>query len=79
LRGNHLLDEADLHAIGGLEAIQVLVHDRVESFGRLIAHDDMAGEQAVAGGILRREPLALGGDRTDGASAIGPERKNASE
>ena len=53
MRGNHLLDEADLHSIGGLEAIQVLVHDSLESFGRFIAHDAIAGEQSVAGGILR--------------------------
>ena len=53
MRGNHLLDEADLHAIGGLEAIQVLVHDSLEGLRRLIAHDAIAGEQSVAGGFLR--------------------------
>ena len=78
MRGNHLLDEADLHAIGGLEAIEVVVHDRRETFGRFILHDDLVGEQAMAGGILRRTPLALGGNRTEGASAVGPGRKNAS-
>ena len=76
---NHFLDHAELHAIGGLEAIEVVIHDRLETFGRFILHDDLVGEQAMAGGILRRTPLALGGDRSGGARAIGPRSKNASE
>jgi hypothetical protein len=69
---DHLLDQAVLHAIGGLKAIEVVIHDSLETFGRFIAHDDLAGEQAMAGGIFRRTPLALGGDRPGGARAIGP-------
>ena len=29
--GDHLLDHGELHAIGGLEAIEVLVHDSFET------------------------------------------------
>jgi hypothetical protein len=76
---DHILDHAELHAIGGLEAIEVVIHDGLKTFGRFILHDDLVGEHAMFGGILRRTPFALGGDRTDGASAIGPGRKNASE
>lgn len=75
---DHLLDHGELHAIGGLEAIEVLGEDRLETLRRFIAHDDLASEQAVAGGILRRPPLAPGGDRTGGASPIAPRSKNAS-
>jgi hypothetical protein len=77
--GDHFLHHGELHAVGGLEAIEVVIHDRLETFGRFILHNDLVGEEAMAGGILRRTPLALGGDRTDGASAVGPGRKNASE
>ena len=76
---DHILDHAELHAIGGLEAIEVVIHDRLKTFGRFILHHDLVGEQAMFGGILRRTPFALGGDRTDGASAIGPGRKNAAK
>src|ERR1035438_8022381 len=77
--GDHLLHHEELHAIGGLEASEVVIHGRLETFGRFILHNDLVGEQAMAGGILSRTPLALGGDRTDGASAIRAGRKNASE
>ena len=70
--GDHLLDHAELHAIGGLEAIEVVFQDGLEALGRFVVHDDLAGEQAMAEGVLRRTPFALGGDGTDGASAIGP-------
>ena len=68
---DHLLDESELHAIGGLEAIEVVRHDRFEGFGRFIAHDDMAGEQSVGCRILGRTALALGGDWALGARSIG--------
>jgi hypothetical protein len=69
---DHLLDEAELDAIGGLDAIEVGRQDRLETFGRFIAHDDLASEQAMGDGILRRAPFALGGKWTLGAGAIGP-------
>jgi hypothetical protein len=50
--GYHLFDHAELHAIGGLEAIEVVIHDLRETFGRFILHDDLVGEQAMAGGIF---------------------------
>jgi hypothetical protein len=77
--GDHFLHHEELHAIGGLEAVEVVIHGRLETFGRFILHNDLLGEEAMAGGILRRTPLALGGEGTDGTSAIGPGRKNASE
>src|SRR5664279_6413781 len=54
----------------GFEAVMNNHLDRLETFGRFILHNDLVGEEAMAGGILSRTPLALGGDRTDGASAI---------
>jgi hypothetical protein len=50
---DHLLDQAELHAVGGLETIEVFRQDGLETFGRFIVHDDLAGEQTMAGGILR--------------------------
>jgi hypothetical protein len=61
---DHLLDAADLNAIGRLEAAEVIVEDALETFGGLITHDDVTGEQTVANGILRRLSFALGGHGT---------------
>lgn len=69
---DHLLDQADLHAIGGLEDGEVIHHYRLETFEGFVAQDHVAGEQSVGGGILGRVSLALRGDRTPGASPIGP-------
>jgi hypothetical protein len=69
---HHLLDQAELHAVGGLEAIEVLGEDGLETFGRFIAHDDLLGQEAMGYGILRRAPFAVGGKWTLGAGAIGP-------
>ncbi len=72
VRSDHLLDHAQLHAIGGADASDVFGDDGRETFGRFIAHDDLFREQAVAEGILRRTLFALGGKWTLGAGAIGP-------
>jgi hypothetical protein len=61
---DHFLDHAELHAIGRLEAIEVIAEDSLETFGRFVAHDDLAGKQSMADGILRRTSLALSSDRT---------------
>ena len=68
---DHLLDHAELHAIGGLETSEVVIHHGFEPLRGFLAHDDMPGEQAVTDGILRRTPFAFGGKWTFGASAIG--------
>jgi len=59
---DHFLDQGELHAIGGLQATEVLIEDGVKTFRLFIAHDDLAGEQPVTGGILRRTALAGDGD-----------------
>ncbi len=61
---DHFLDHAELHAIGGLQAIEVIAEDGLETLGRFVAHDDLACKQSVADGILRRNSLALSSDRT---------------
>jgi hypothetical protein len=60
---DHFLDHAELHAIGGLQANEVIVEDRLETLGRFVAHDDLTGKESVSDGILRRISLALSGDR----------------
>jgi hypothetical protein len=57
----------------------VVAQDGLETFRRVIAHDDMAGEQAVADGILRRTPLARGGNRTLGSRPVGSRAQEASK
>jgi hypothetical protein len=74
---DHLLDQADFNAIGRLQATEVIFQDSLETLGRFISHDEMAGEQAVADGILGRLLLAPGSNGTGGASPIGPGSKNA--
>jgi hypothetical protein len=56
---DHLLDQADFNAIGRLQATEVIVQDSLETLGRFISHDEMAGEQP---GYLSRRggPVILG-------------------
>jgi hypothetical protein len=68
---DHLLDEAELDAIGGPEAVQVEVEEGFEAFAFLVLEDDAAGEQAMAQGVLSGTALAFGRDRAVGAGAIG--------
>ena len=79
IRSDHLLDHAGFHAIGRLQATEVIIQDGLENLGGLIAHDNMASEQAVGGGILRRLSFALRGHGTGRVSRIGPRSKNASK
>jgi hypothetical protein len=77
--GDHLLDETELHAIGGLEAKEVLIDDNLESFRGFIAHDDLAGEKTVVEGILRRTLLAQYGDGAFGKGTIDLRSTNPSK
>ncbi len=76
---DHLLDHAELHAIDGLQAVEMIVEDGLETLGRFIAQDDLAGQQSMADGVLRGASLALRGDGTGGESSIGPRSANASK
>jgi hypothetical protein len=49
----HFLDQAELDAIGRLEALEVVIEDFLETLQRFIVHDELASEQAVAERILR--------------------------
>ena len=71
VRSDHLFDHAEFHAIGGLEAAEVVRHDGFETRGGFVVQDDVAGQETVAGGILRRPPFAIRGEWTFGASTIG--------
>ena len=68
---DHLLNEAVLHAIGRLEAPEVVVEDVLKALRQLTGQDDLAGEQAMLEGIVRRTPFAFGSDRTPGERAVG--------
>jgi len=41
---DHLLDHAELHAVDGLQAVEMVVENGLETLGRFIAHDDLTGQ-----------------------------------
>jgi hypothetical protein len=41
---DHLLDHAELHSVGGPQAVEMVIEDGLETLGRFIAHDDLAGQ-----------------------------------
>src|ERR1035441_7938323 len=53
--GDRFLDDAELDAIGRLEALQVLSEDGLETFARFAFHDNAAAEQVMAARVLRRD------------------------
>jgi len=77
--GGHLLDHAELHAIGGLEAVHVLGQMGFERFARFILHHDTAGEESVADGVLGRTLLPLGCNRSASAGSVGARSQNTSK
>jgi hypothetical protein len=79
VRGNHFLDHAEFHAIGGLEAVEVLGQQIFEGCAGFLIQDDAAGEQAVADGVLGRAMLPLRRGRTLRAGSVGARSQNASE
>ena len=69
---DHLLDQAVFDAIGGSEALEVVIEDGLKSLRTFAGEYDLGGEQAVGDGILRRSPFAFGGDGSFGTGAVGP-------
>jgi hypothetical protein len=69
--GDHLFDDAELDAVGWLEALQVAGQDLRETGGRFVFQEYDAGEQGVAARVLRRDLFAGLGDRAARAGAIG--------
>jgi hypothetical protein len=67
----HFLDETELEAIGGLEAVEVLGQEGFEGGVRFVFHDDAGGQEAVAGGVLGRAAFSFGGSRSTRAGAVG--------
>ena len=78
-RSHHFLNEAELDAIGGLEALEVLGEDGFEALGGLIFEENAAGQQSVAQSILGRTAFAVVRHRTAAAAAVGAGRKNSPE
>ena len=79
VRGNHFLDHAEFHAIDGLEAVQVLGQEGFEGLERFLFHDDAAGEQSVADGVLGRALLPLRRGRALRACSVGARSQNSFE
>ena len=71
----HFLDETELEGIGGLEAFEVLGEEGFEGGAGLVFHDDAAGQEAVASGVLGRAAFSLGGSRSTRAGAVGTGRE----
>jgi hypothetical protein len=70
--GDHFLDDAELDAVGRLEAVQVIGQDFRETIGRFVFQDNDARQQGMAARVLRRDLFAGLRDRAPGAGAIGP-------
>jgi hypothetical protein len=47
VRGAHFLDHAQLDFVGGLEAVDVLLHEKQEALARFMVENDTVGAQAV--------------------------------
>jgi hypothetical protein len=75
----HFLDETELEVIGGLEAFEVLGEEGFEGGLRFVFHDDAAGQEAVAGGVLGRAAFSFGGSRSTRAGAVGTGRESQSD
>ena len=79
VRGGHFLDHTELDAIEGAEAVGVLGHEVVERLAGFVGQNDAAGQETMAHGVGGRAVLAVGGDRSAGAGAVGPRSVDASE
>ncbi len=75
----HFLDETELEAIGGLEAVEVLGEEGIEGCARFVFHDDAASQEAVADGVLGRAAFSFGGSRSTRAGAVGAGCESQSE
>ena len=69
--GAHFLDQAELDAVAGDEAAQVVGHGFGEALGGLAIEQDASGEQAMADGVLGGALFPFGGDGALGAGAVG--------
>ncbi len=69
--GSHFFDEGVFDAIGGLEAVEVLVEHGEEVFGRFALEDEATGEQAMADRVAGGTLFTLRSDGAPGAGAIG--------
>jgi hypothetical protein len=58
--GGHFLDDAELDAVDGAEALDVLVEEGVEVLAGLVGQDDAPGERAVADGVVGRSLFSGG-------------------
>lgn len=76
--GDHFLDEAQLDAVGGRKAADVLAEERFEVLRRFAFHEHDAGEKAVAERVHRRAPLAFGRDGAFRFSTVRLRGENAS-
>ena len=75
----HFLDETELEGIGGLEAVAVVGEEGFEGCLRLVFHDDAAGQEAMASGVLGRAAFSIGGSRSTRAGAVGTGRDGQSD
>jgi hypothetical protein len=57
----------------------VLGEEGLESRAGLVFHDDAAGQEAVASGVLGRAAFSLGGGGSKRAGAVGAGREGQSE
>jgi hypothetical protein len=72
--GEHLLDHAELDAVGGTEALDEVGEEGIEILARFALQEKALGQQAAADGIPRRTALFGRSDRPPGAGSIGSRR-----
>ncbi|SPF32597.1 hypothetical protein SBA4_120026 [Candidatus Sulfopaludibacter sp. SbA4] len=77
--GGYFLDHAELHVIGGLEAVDELFQVVFEDIARFVLHQKDVGQQSVAHGVARRALLPLRGGGTARARSVGARSQDASQ
>jgi hypothetical protein len=75
----HFLDDAELDAIGGSEALDILGHEVVKTLTGFVFQDHALGEETKANGIGGRALFPLGGDWASGKGRVGARSIDSSE
>ena len=77
--GGHLLDHAELDAVGGIKALDVLREQFGEGFPGFTGKHDAIGEQSVTNGVERRAAPTLGRLWSAGEEAVRTGREDTTE
>jgi len=75
----HFLNHAELDAIGGSEALDILGHEVVKALTGFVFQAHALGEEIVANGVGGRARFTLWGDGASGEGRVGARSIDSSE